>query len=225
MKTKVPKLPQLLDRKIYKTGQTRGADDDVIFQNRVGRNSTVLIPYQFWNESFSYPENERNFENGFIVLIPPAVYFKDKDFSNILKKKVLKIDDCIGPKVFARIQALKEGEILISPMTIPDFVLAMKKAAAIVTDEGGVLCHAAIVARELEKPTVVGTEIATKRLQDSDIVEVNATEGKITLICHAAIVANKLKKPCIVGTKIATQIFKDGDLVEVDADRGIVRKI
>src|SRR3989344_3551166 len=89
MKTKVPKLPQLLDRKIYKTGQTRGADDDVIFQNRVGRNSTVLIPYQFWNESFSYPENERNFENGFIVLIPPAVYFKDKDFSNILKKKSL----------------------------------------------------------------------------------------------------------------------------------------
>jgi hypothetical protein len=44
---KLPKLPQLLERKIYKTGQTRGADDDVIYQNRVGRNSTVLIPYQF----------------------------------------------------------------------------------------------------------------------------------------------------------------------------------
>lgn len=42
---KLPKLPQLLDRKIYKTGQTRGADDDVIYQNRVARNSTVLIPY------------------------------------------------------------------------------------------------------------------------------------------------------------------------------------
>ena len=39
----LPRLPQLLGRKIYKTGQTRGADDDVIFQNRVGRNSTVLI--------------------------------------------------------------------------------------------------------------------------------------------------------------------------------------
>jgi hypothetical protein len=75
LKTKIPKLPQLLDRKIYKTGQTRGADDDVIYQNRVGRNSTVLIPFQFWNESFLFPDNETKFEKGFIVLISPSTYF------------------------------------------------------------------------------------------------------------------------------------------------------
>lgn len=69
----VPKLPQLLDRKIYKTGQTRGADDDVIFQNRVGRNSTVLIPYGLWAQCrLTAPQA---YENGFIVLIPPADYF------------------------------------------------------------------------------------------------------------------------------------------------------
>lgn len=124
-----------------------------------------------------------------------------------------------------QIGEFKEGEILISPMTIPDFIPAIKKAAAIVTDEGGVLSHAAIVAREFEKPTVVGTAIATKRLQDGDIVEVNATEGKITLICHAAIVANKLKKPCVVGTHFATDLFKDGDYVEVDADKGLITLI
>jgi len=89
MKIKIPKLPQLLDRKIYKTGQTRGADDDVIFQNRVGRNSTVLIPYQFWNESFVYPENEKNFENKFIVLISPNIYFGNKDVNKVLKNKSL----------------------------------------------------------------------------------------------------------------------------------------
>ena len=44
---RLPSLPSLLARKLYKTGQTRGADDDVIYQNRVGRNSTVLIPYAF----------------------------------------------------------------------------------------------------------------------------------------------------------------------------------
>lgn len=124
-----------------------------------------------------------------------------------------------------QINEVKEGEILISPMTIPDFIPAMKKAAAIVTDEGGVLSHAAIIAREFKKPTVVGTAIATKRLQDGDIVEVNATEGKVTLICHAAIVANKLKKPCIVGTHFATDLFKDGDYVEVDADKGLITLI
>lgn len=121
-----------------------------------------------------------------------------------------------------QIEELEEGEILISPMTIPDFIPAIKKAAAIVTDEGGTLSHAAIVARELEKPTVMGTKIATKRLQNGDIVEVNADEGKVTLICHASIVANEFKKPCIIGTHFATDLFKDGDYIEVDANRGII---
>jgi len=121
-----------------------------------------------------------------------------------------------------QINSIKEGEILISPMTIPDFIPAIHKASAIVTDEGGVLCHAAIVAREFQKPTVVGTGIASKRLQNGDIVEVNATEGRVILICHAAIVSNKLHKPCIVGTQFATDIFKDGDYVEVDADKGVI---
>ena len=89
MKMKIPTLPQLLGRKIYKTGQTRGADDDVIFQNRVGRNSTVLVPYQFWNESFKFPDSENSFENGFIVLLAPTTYFENKDIASTLKKKSL----------------------------------------------------------------------------------------------------------------------------------------
>ena len=71
----LPKLPQLLDRKIYKTGQTRGADDDEIYQNRVSRNSTVLIPYPVWGRHFTPAEWAKNFEKGYIVLIPPAEYF------------------------------------------------------------------------------------------------------------------------------------------------------
>lgn len=69
----IPRLPQLLDRKIYKTGQTRGADDDVIFQNRVGRNSTVLIPYGQWAQCRLLAP--QSYESGFIVLISPADYF------------------------------------------------------------------------------------------------------------------------------------------------------
>lgn len=81
----LPKLPQLLDRKLYKTGQTRGADDDVIYQNRVGRNSTVLIPYPVWQRFPKPPPGEDKFENGFIVLISPNDYFKTPGMSAELK--------------------------------------------------------------------------------------------------------------------------------------------
>jgi hypothetical protein len=76
---RLPKLPTLLDRKIYKTGQTRGADDDVIYQNRVSRTSTVLIPYDLWGNHSSPPDGDLNFEKGFIVLISPEVYFCTDD--------------------------------------------------------------------------------------------------------------------------------------------------
>lgn len=71
----MPPLPKLLYRKFYKTGQTRGADDDEIYQNRVSRKSTVLIPYAVWIQHFVRGGQE--FENSFIVLIPPDVYFGD----------------------------------------------------------------------------------------------------------------------------------------------------
>ena len=76
-----------------------------------------------------------------------------------------------------QIPELKEGEILVTHMTTPDFVPAMRRAAAIVTDEGGVTCHAAIIARELKKPCVVGTKHATQIFKDGDMVEVDANAG------------------------------------------------
>lgn len=62
--------------KLDKTKQTRGADDDVIYQNRVKRNSTVLIPFRDYDLCSVYPYNEHEYENGFIVLIKPEDYFE-----------------------------------------------------------------------------------------------------------------------------------------------------
>lgn len=76
--------------------------------------------------------------------------------------------------------AFEEGEILVTSMTRPEFVPYMKKALAIVTDEGGLTCHAAIVSRELNVPCIVGTKVATKVLKDGDLVEVNASHGSVT---------------------------------------------
>lgn len=77
---------------------------------------------------------------------------------------------------------MEPGVILVSSMTRPEFVSAMKKAAAIVTDEGGVTCHAAIVSRELGIPCIIGTKIATTVLKDGDIVEINANEGCVKIL-------------------------------------------
>jgi len=80
------------------------------------------------------------------------------------------------------VQKMQDGEVLVSSMTVPDFLPAMKKAVAFVTDEGGITCHAAIVARELNKPCIIGTKIATKVLRGVHIVEVDADQGIVRKI-------------------------------------------
>lgn len=77
------------------------------------------------------------------------------------------------------IEKVKEKDVLVAPMTSPDYVPAMKKASAIITDEGGQTSHAAIVSRELGIPCVVGTKEATKRLKDDMIVTVDGEKGLV----------------------------------------------
>jgi len=77
------------------------------------------------------------------------------------------------------INKIEKGDILVTKMTTPDFVPAMKKAAAIITDKGGQTSHAAIISRELGIPCVVGTETATKKLKNGEFVTVNGKNGEI----------------------------------------------
>jgi hypothetical protein len=88
---RLPKLPQLLDRKIYKTGQTRGADDDEIYQNRVSRSSTVLIPYKCWTQCAKPQDGKATYENSFIVLISPVEFFGNPNIAAELTTKGLKL--------------------------------------------------------------------------------------------------------------------------------------
>lgn len=77
----------------------------------------------------------------------------------------------------AEIDQILEGNVLVTEMTTPDFVPAMKRAAAIITDAGGRTCHAAIVSRELGIPCVVGTDVATTALKDGQVVTVDGKNG------------------------------------------------
>lgn len=84
--------------------------------------------------------------------------------------------------VVGEIDKVKEGDILVTQMTFPSFIPAMRKAAAFVTDEGGITCHAAILAREMKKPCVIGTKHATDIFKDGDMIEVDADKGIVRKI-------------------------------------------
>lgn len=74
---------------------------------------------------------------------------------------------------------LQDGEVLVAQMTNPDWLPTMRRASALVTDTGGMTCHAAIVARELGVPCIVGARTATKDLKDGTVVTVDGTHGRV----------------------------------------------
>lgn len=106
----------------------------------------------------------------------------------------------------SRIDEFKDGEILVTEMTAPDWVPAMKKAKAIVTDSGGMTCHASIVSRELGIPCIVGTksrgESATTAIKDGIDITVDATNG----VVYEGIIESA-KKPEATGTVVAAETF------------------
>jgi len=101
----------------------------------------------------------------------------------------------VGPvkiiKSASEIKRMESGEVLVTEMTTPDFVPAMKKASAIVTDTGGTTSHAAIVSRELGVPCIVGSQDATKVLNEGDTVSVDGTHG---IVYEGMIAAPEAKK-------------------------------
>ncbi|PIR75737.1 MAG: hypothetical protein CO030_03560 [Candidatus Magasanikbacteria bacterium CG_4_9_14_0_2_um_filter_42_11] len=82
----------------------------------------------------------------------------------------------------ADMDKVNEGDIIVTNMTNPSYVAAMHRAAAFVTNEGGITCHAAIIAREMQKPCVIGTKHATSTFVDGDIIDVDAEKGIVKKI-------------------------------------------
>ena len=126
-----------------------------------------------WNlytgEQFEYWKNKmQGTHNGEVV--------GDIAFSGVAKGRVVIHLSWTG------ITEIEEGDVLVTGMTNPQMIPMLKKASAIVTDEGGITCHAAIISRELRKPCIVGTKNATQVLNNGDLVEVNANDGFVHII-------------------------------------------
>ena len=164
--------------------QQKITDDDIITLAKLGKRL---------EEHYQFPQDvEWAKENGeiFIVQTRPVTTIKEMaEVTPEITAPVLLSGSSASPgiasgpvKIVADpslIDKVLDGDILVAEMTTPDFVPAMKRAAAIVTDRGGRTAHAAIVSRELGIPCVVGTEGATATLKDGQVLTVNGTSGKI----------------------------------------------
>ncbi|PIR71884.1 MAG: phosphoenolpyruvate synthase, partial [Candidatus Nealsonbacteria bacterium CG10_big_fil_rev_8_21_14_0_10_36_24] len=130
-------------------------------------------------------------------------YAIDKSKIKNQKSKILVTGLSVGSKIgqgrvnrimdAKDIKKFKKGEVLVTDMTDPDWVPAMKLASAIVTDRGGRTCHAAIVSRELGVPCIVGTGNAARVLKTGDEITVNCSEGEIGKV-YQGIISFKIKK-------------------------------
>lgn len=125
----------------------------------------------------------------------------------------------------SEIDKIQDGDILVASMTTPDYVPAMKRAVAIVTDRGGRTAHAAIVSRELGIPCVVGAETATKLLKDGQIITVDGThgniyEGKVTRRVETSGVSNIMREALPTKTKIYVNLAQP-ELAEKIAARNV----
>ncbi len=125
----------------------------------------------------------------------------------------------------SQIDKILQGDILVAEMTTPDFVPAMKRAAAILTDQGGRTSHAAIVSRELGIPCVVGSSLATKNLEDGQLVTVDGSTGKVyegNVVPAASATPAKPKKQSTVKTRTKVYVnLAQPELAEKIAARNV----
>lgn len=133
-------------------------------------------------------DEERELTKNFAVVKYHTALFMHNSFMKNKEKKVTELKgmvaqegQAIGAVKIVRnvheISKVQKGDILVSNMTLPSYLPAMQKAAAFVTDEGGITYHASIVAREMGKPCIIGTKYATSVFKDGDVVEVDTKKG------------------------------------------------
>ncbi|MBL7124667.1 MAG: phosphoenolpyruvate synthase [Dehalococcoidales bacterium] len=164
--------------------QQKISDDDIITLAKLGKQ--LEDHYQF-PQDIEWAKEDKTI---FIVQTRPVTTIKEiTEVAPEITAPVLLSGAPASPGIASgpvkiipdasQINKVKDGDILVAEMTTPDFVPAMKRAAAIVTDRGGRTAHAAIVSRELGIPCVVGAGQATSILTDGQIISVDGSTGKI----------------------------------------------
>ena len=209
--------------------QPKLTDDDIISLAKLGKQLEDW--YQF-PQDIEWAKDEKKI---FIVQTRPVTTIKEvAEVIPEIKAPVLLTGAPASPGMASgpvkivpepsQIDKVKTGNILVAEMTTPDFVPAMKRAAAIVTDRGGRTAHAAIVSRELGIPCVVGTEQATTTLTDGQIITVDGSRGKVYQGKIAkekmTVVTNILREEIKTKTKVYVNLAQP-ELAEAVAARNV----
>ncbi|TSC65188.1 MAG: pyruvate, water dikinase [Candidatus Doudnabacteria bacterium Gr01-1014_77] len=125
-------------------------------------------------EVITGPEAKRVYDRVFKI---------DNKSEKLIKGQSASLGKVVGQVKIIRkthdMENMQQGDILFASMTRPEMIVAIKKAAGIVTDEGGITCHAAIISRELNIPCIIGTKVGTQVFKDGDIVELDANNGTV----------------------------------------------
>jgi len=219
----VPLLP-------LEQGQQKLTNDDIDQLARLGKHI---------EEHYQFPQDiEWAKENGelYIVQSRPVTTIKDttEDEPEITAPVLLSGDSASpgiasGPvKIIhqaSEIDRVEDGDILVAEMTTPDYVPAMKRAVAIVTDRGGRTAHAAIVSRELGIPCVVGTEQAMATLQDRQVITVDGShgkiyEGKLTRRIKTTPITSAIREAIDTRTRVYVNLAQP-ELAETIAERNV----
>jgi pyruvate,water dikinase len=214
-----------------KQSKQKLSDKDIVVLAELGK--TIEDLYQF-PQDIEWAKQGTQF---FILQTRPVTTLKPKDTGKIFHKIEAQAiltgvaaspGIAVGPvrivPVASQIDKVKNGDVLVAEMTTPDFVPAMKRASAIVTDRGGRTAHAAIVSRELGIPCVVGTEVATKTLKDGQEITVDGARGEV----YTGRVAEPTKStPAVISQeriKTKTRVYvnlAEPDLAETIASRHV----
>lgn len=182
--------------------------DEIARRKKINKNIITYLNYSELDDLFKNKLNISRIKNRnkgalFAFIKNDFRVFTDKSTLNLITENIIKKENgkseikgtgvSLGMvtgkvmvlKSFRDLNKMKKGNILVATMTRPEHIIALRKAKAIVTDEGGITCHAAIVSREFNIPCIIGTKIATKVLKDGDLVEVDANKGVVKIIKKA----------------------------------------
>src|SRR3989344_4653921 len=193
--TRYPQLTAIVTKKFFeKSGELLGINDRLASNLSPDELKDVLSGKGF---DISVLKNRENFCIGYLDLKRKKVFFSyDREKIKLEEENNKNISELMGTvanKGMAKgrvriinkisdVQKMNLGDILVSINTSPSLMPAIKKASAIITDDGGIMCHASIISRELNKPCIIGTKMATTALKDGDLVEVNANKGIVRIL-------------------------------------------
>lgn len=179
-------LKSIARRTIYSLNELKSflpAEIIAVLNNK--KISGIALARQYKYFIFYYDNKNLKFIVDQRAKVIAGRFIKSSEYIKQIKGLVVSQGDKVQGRVriiksFQQLKNFKAGEILVTPMTSPEYIVAMRQAKAIITDGGSMTCHAAIVSRELKVPCIVNAKTATFVLKNGDLVSVDTKEGSVT---------------------------------------------